>query len=130
MKHLLLLFFIGVTAHLSAQRDYSTIVTEINKLFVATDKPETVVIYNNQTKLLMINAVEIPVTQDVIIRYSSVKERHHKFYYAEFYFQKGLAVTSRTDPQFKRAYYALSLPDKESAQAFIKLYNELYNLSI
>lgn len=130
MKQLLCILAFAIIGKLPAQSDYSTIVTEINKLFVTSGKPETVTRYNDQTKTLIINNIAIPVTGDVIIRYSSSKEHQHKSHYAELYFQKGLAVTSTTDAQFKRAFYAISLPDRQSVHKFIKLYNELYNLSL
>ncbi|GAB4030707.1 hypothetical protein GCM10028809_24510 [Spirosoma gilvum] len=46
-------------------------------------------------------------------------------YEVEFFLQKGTAVTSITDPGFRRAYWKISLSSKQACQKFIELFDSL-----
>ncbi|MBY0434310.1 MAG: hypothetical protein K2U26_09390 [Cyclobacteriaceae bacterium] len=79
------------------------------------------VVYDNQANSLKVGNWIIPLSQNTLTKVESENGQ----YEVEFSLQKGTAVTSATDANWKRASFALSLKSQELAEKFSSLFHEL-----
>ena len=79
------------------------------------------VVYDNQAHSLKVGNWIIPLSQNTLTKVESENGQ----YEVEFSLQKGTAVTSATDANWKRASFALSLKSQELAEKFSSLFHEL-----
>ncbi|WP_353718275.1 hypothetical protein [Dyadobacter sp. 676] len=84
------------------------------------DQPTSVHLLADK-RALQIGDLIVPLAKTTLIR----SERDGGKYQVKFFLQNGTAITKVSDPNFRRAYWALSLQDKKACEQFVTLFKEL-----
>jgi hypothetical protein len=79
--------------------------------------------YDHQTNSLKIGDWIIPISENTLVKVELEKDQ----YEVEFSLQKGTAVTSAKDANWRRASFALSFKSRQAAKKFTNLFQELTN---
>ena len=120
MKNILFVFLVAWTISGLAQ----TTTNPIDQLIQVTKKglqqPKEVS-FDNQIYCLKVGEWIIPVSKNTLTKIEEEKGQ----YEVEFSLQKGTAVKSSADPDWKRASFVLTFKSKQAAKNFIAHFKEL-----
>jgi hypothetical protein len=96
----------------------------IDKLIVTTKEglyQNKEVTFDNQSATLQIGEWLIPVSKNTLVKI----EFENGFYEIEFSLQKGTAIGTTADLNWKRASFALPFNSRQAAKNFIHLFEEI-----
>ncbi len=79
------------------------------------------VTFDNQSNSLRIGEWIIPVSKNTLVKI----EFENSYYEVEFSLQKGTAIRSTADSNWRRASFALSFKSQEAAKNFAHLFQEI-----
>jgi hypothetical protein len=120
MKRFLPIVFLVLPIIGNAQKEVSPIdeLIQVTKDGLSQKKE---VVFNNQTNTLQIGEYLIPISKNTVAKV----EFENKKYEVEFSLQKGTAIKSNIDPNWKRASLALPFRSQEIAKKFVHLFENL-----
>lgn len=84
------------------------------------DQPASVNILTEK-RALQIGDLIVPLANTTLVR----SEKDGGKYQVKFFLQNGTTITKVSDPNFRRAYWALTLQDKKACEQFVALFKEL-----
>jgi hypothetical protein len=119
MKNLLTVLFSFMSITSYAQND-----DLINKLILTTKEglqKKKEVIFDNQATSLHIGEWIVPISRNTLVKV----EFENGYYEVEFSLQKGTTIRSTSDPNWRRASFALSFNSQQAAKNFIHLFQEI-----
>jgi hypothetical protein len=96
----------------------------INKLIRTTKEglqQKNEVTFDNQSTSLQVGEWIIPVSKNTLVKV----EFENGHYEVEFSLQKGTAIRSTSDPNWRRASFALPFNSRQAAKDFIHLFQKI-----
>lgn len=118
MKKLVaLLLTTAVSFCLLAQQENSSDLVHVTKQGLIESQEVT---YHSAPAVLQVDHYLIPISSNTQVKYRKEKGNHLVW----FSLQKGTAVTSTKDEQWRRASFQLTFKSKQAALNFIRLFEE------